>query len=93
MALAKKTAAITTVATEDLEIVARLGKYTLGVLAMSTIDYTVQFTLGGGVYFDIADLADKTATASAVVLGPVEGFRLKVNSVTGGAARLYVVAL
>ena len=93
MALAKKTAVLSTVTTEDLEIVSRLGKYTLGVLATSTIDYTVQFTLGEGVYFDLADLAAKTATASAVVLGPVEGFRLKVNSVTGGTARLFVVAL
>lgn len=93
MAIAKSTTVLTTVTTEDLNLVSRLGKYAIAVEASATVNYTVSFTLGGGVYFDHAVLADLTTSSSGTIDFPVAGLRLEVNSVTGGSAQLFVVAV
>lgn len=93
MTIAAATTVLTTVTTEDINPVTRLGTYAIAVEASATVNYTVSFTLGGGVYFDHAVLADLTVSSSGTIDFPVAGIRLEVNSVTGGSAQLFIVTI
>lgn len=67
----------------------------IGVVATSTISYTVQHTFDpwGSIttWFDHETLAAQTASADGNYAFPVTAVRLKVNSVTGGTAIMTVI--
>lgn len=70
--------------------------HAVGVIATSTVNYTVQLTMDDpaeGSYtnwYDHPTLTSKTASAIGTIDGPVSAVKVKVNSVSGGTVKMQV---